>query len=57
MAQLLGTEELHSFVAYSLINYDYAYNTKVDLFLCYLAQNLLSHLKFHDKIKIILNVK
>jgi hypothetical protein len=57
MAQLLGTEEPQSFVADSFRIYDYAYDTKVDLFLCYLAQNLLSHLKLHDKIKIILNVK
>jgi hypothetical protein len=43
MAHLLGAKELHSFVAYSLIIYDYVYHTEVDLFFFYLAQDLLFH--------------
>jgi hypothetical protein len=30
MTHLLGAKELQSFVAYSLIPYDYAYGTKAD---------------------------
>jgi hypothetical protein len=51
MAQLFGTKELHSFVAYSLKIYDYAYDTKVDLFCFYLTQNLLFHSKLMIKLK------
>jgi hypothetical protein len=43
MAQLLGAKELHSFVAYSLIIYDDAYDTKVDILFADLFQNLLVH--------------
>jgi hypothetical protein len=32
MTQLLGAEELQSFIAYSLIPYDYASDTEVDIF-------------------------
>jgi hypothetical protein len=45
MAQLLGAKELQSFAAYLLRIYDYVYDTKVDLFLLYLMQDLLSHSK------------
>jgi hypothetical protein len=43
MAHLLGAKELQPFVAYLLITYDYAYDTEVDLFFFYLAQDLLFH--------------
>jgi hypothetical protein len=33
MAHLLRAKGLQSFVAYSLIPYDYAYDTEVDLFI------------------------
>jgi hypothetical protein len=45
MAQLLGANKFQSFVANPLRIYDYAYDTKVDLFLFYLHQTLLSHSK------------
>jgi hypothetical protein len=45
MAQLLGAKELHSFVANSLIIYDYAYDTKVDhLFVDHFRDPLVHYL-------------
>jgi hypothetical protein len=46
MTHLLGAKELHFFVSYSLIPYDYAYDTEVDIwtsdrFLDFLVHYLL----------------
>jgi hypothetical protein len=41
MTQLLLANELHSFVAYLLIPYDYAYDTEVDHFQYHLVHYLL----------------
>jgi hypothetical protein len=43
MAQLLGAKELHSFIAYSLIPYDYAYDTKEDILTADRFQDNLVH--------------
>jgi hypothetical protein len=43
MAQFLGAKELHSFVAYSLMIYDYAYDTQVDIWTADRFQDLLVH--------------
>jgi hypothetical protein len=48
MAQLSGAKELQSFVANPFLIYDYAYDTEVDLFFFYLAQDL----SFHSKLKL-----
>jgi hypothetical protein len=51
MAQILGAKERKFFIAYSLIPYDYAYDTEVDIFLFYLIQDLLFHSKLLLKLK------
>jgi hypothetical protein len=51
MAQLFGTNELQSFVAYMLRVYVYAYDTEADLFFYYLMQDLLFHSKLMIKLK------
>jgi hypothetical protein len=43
MAQFLGAKELHSFVAYLLLIYDYSYDTKVDILTADRFQDLLVH--------------
>jgi hypothetical protein len=43
MAQLLGAKELQSFVAYSLIIYDYSYDTEVDIWTVDRFQDFLVH--------------
>jgi hypothetical protein len=43
MAQLLGAKKLHSLVAYSLIPYDYAYDTKEDTLFSDRFQYLSAH--------------
>jgi hypothetical protein len=51
MAQLLGANDLHSFVANPSIIYYYAYDTEVDNFFFYLMRDIHSHFMF-DKINI-----
>jgi hypothetical protein len=55
MAQLLEAKELQSFVAYSLRVYDYANDTKVDLWFTDRFQDLLVHYLLMIKLKIILS--
>jgi hypothetical protein len=51
MTQLLGAKELQFFVAYSFIIYDYVFDTKVDLFIFDIIQDLPSHSKLMLKLK------
>jgi hypothetical protein len=54
MAQFLGAKELHSFVVYSLIIYDYAYDTEVDIWLADRLQDYtLVHYLLINKLRII----
>jgi hypothetical protein len=50
MAQLLRAKERQSFVAYSFLIYDYAYDTEVDLFIFCMDQDNLFHSKFMLKL-------
>jgi hypothetical protein len=50
MAQLLGAKELHSFVAYSLVPYDYAYDTEVDNLFADRFQDNLVHYQLINKL-------
>jgi hypothetical protein len=43
MAHWLRAKELHSFVAYSFLVYDYAYDTEVDIWRADRFQDLLVH--------------
>jgi hypothetical protein len=43
MAQLSGAKELHSFVAYLVKIYDYAYDTEVDIWTSDLFLDFLVH--------------
>jgi hypothetical protein len=51
MAQILGAKERQSFIAYSLIIYDYSYGTEIDIFSFYLIQDLIFHYKLLLKLK------
>jgi hypothetical protein len=55
MTQLLRAKELYFFVAYSLIIYDYAYDTKVDIWTAERFQDYLLHYLLMSKLKIILS--
>jgi hypothetical protein len=50
MAQFLGAKELHSFVAYSLVPYDYAYDTEADILTADLFQDNLVHYQLINKL-------
>jgi hypothetical protein len=50
MAQRLGAKELHSFFAYSLIPYDYAYDTKEDNLFADSFQDHLVHYMLMSKL-------
>jgi hypothetical protein len=50
MAQFSGAKELHSFVAYSFIPYDYAYDTQVDIFFSDRFQDNIVHYQLINKL-------
>jgi hypothetical protein len=57
MTQLLGTKELHSFVAYSLRIYVYAYDTEVDHLSIDHFRDLLVHYLLNIKWNLLMNHK
>jgi hypothetical protein len=50
MANLLGAKELQSFVVNPLRNYDYAYDTQVDIWFANLFQDHLVHYLLMSKL-------
>jgi hypothetical protein len=52
MAQFLGAKERQSFFANSLLIYDYAYDTEVDLWFANLHQDHLVHYLLISKYKL-----